>query len=136
MDLNISCSPNEHIRIFINSNFAGEIAVNELETYENLAIEIEKARRLEALPKIVKSLVEQVFELKNLEDHINTSEAKKQSAYTQGVIDGLSKTKIAHPSLPDILPRYDPSYEKGYTNGKFLIDLLNAITNHTQEKKP
>lgn len=129
MDINISCSPNEHIRIFINGNLAGEIAVNQLEGYKNLVKEVEEARKLKALPRIVSSVVAQVFELRNFEDHVNTSEAKRQSAYTQGVVDGLNKIKIQSPSIPsiDILPRYDPSYEKGYKNGEFLINLLDSL---------
>jgi hypothetical protein len=132
MDINISCSANEHIRIFINGNLAGEVAINELESHSNLLQEIEQARSLKALPKIVQSVVNQVFKLKNFEDHVNTTEAKKQSAYTQGVIDGLNKIKIPFPttsSAPDILPRYDPSYERGYQNGEFLINLLNSLDN-------
>jgi hypothetical protein len=95
-------------------------------------MEVEQARSLKALPKIVQSVVNQVFKLKNFEDHVNTTEAKKQSAYTQGVIDGLNKIKIPFPttsSAPDILPRYDPSYERGYQNGEFLINLLNSLDN-------
>ena len=80
MDINISCSANEHIRIFINGNLAGEVAINKLESHSNLLQEIEQARSLKALPKIVQSVVNQVFKLKNFEDHVNTTEAKKQSA--------------------------------------------------------
>lgn len=132
MDINISCSPNEHIRIFINGNLAGEIAVNQLENHQNLLKEVEDARRLKALPSIVLSVVNQVFELKNFADHVNTSEAKRQAAYTQGVVDGLNQSKIPYPTMklplpPDILSRYDPSYEKGYQNGEFLINLLNSL---------
>ena len=132
MDINISCSTNEHIRIFINGNLVGEIAVNELESHPDLLQEVEEARKLKALPRIVKSIVNQVFELKNFEDHVSNTEAKKQSAYTQGVIDGLNKIKIPFPTTmaaPDILTRYDPSYEKGYLNGEFLINLLNSVEN-------
>ena len=135
MDINISCSPNEHIRIFINGNLAGEITINELESHPDLLQEVEDSRKLKALPCIVKSIANQVFELRNFEDHVNTSEAKKQSAYTQGVIDGLNKIKIPFPSIsstsssPDILTRYDPAYEKGYQNGEFLINLLNSLPN-------
>ncbi|MCA6510319.1 MAG: hypothetical protein IM566_04230 [Pseudanabaena sp. M152S2SP2A07QC] len=132
MDINISCSPNEHIRIFINGNLAGEIAVNQLESHQNLVKEVKEARKLKALPRIVSSVVAQVFELRNFEDHVNTSEAKRQSAYTQGVVDGLNKIKIQSPNIPsiDILPRYDPTYEKGYKNGEFLINLLDSL-DHT-----
>lgn len=135
MDINISCSPNEHIRIFINGNLAGEIAINELESHSDLLREVEEARKLKALPHIVKSIVNQVFDLRNFEDHVNTSEVKRKSAYTQGVIDGLNKIKIPFPntsntcSNPDILTRYDPAYEKGYQNGEFLINLLNSLPN-------
>ena len=130
MDINISCSPNEHIRIFINGNLAGEVAINELESHSDLLQEVEQARSLKALPKIVQSVVNQVFELKNFEDHINTSEAQKRSAYTQGVIDGLNQIRIPFSTTskaPDILCRYDPSYEKGYLNGECLINLLNSV---------
>lgn len=130
MDINISCSQNEHIRIFINGNLAGEIAINELENHQNLLKEVESARRLKALPSIVSSVVNQVFALNNFEDHVNTTEAKRQAAYTQGVIDGLSQFKIPFPTVsaaPDILSRYDPSYEKGFTGGECLINLLNSL---------
>jgi hypothetical protein len=130
MDINISCSQNEHIRIFINGNLAGEIAINELENHQNLLKEVESARRLKALPSIVSSVVNQVFALNNFEDHVNTTEAKRQSAYTQGVIDGLSQSKIPFPTVsvaPDILSRYDPSYEKGFAGGECLINLLNSL---------
>jgi hypothetical protein len=133
MDINISCSPDEHIRILINGNFAGEIIINEFLRVSDLLQEVEEARKLKALPRIVKSIVNQVFDLRNFEDHVNTSEAKRQSAYTQGVVDGLNKIKIPFPntsntcSSPDILTRYDPSYEKGYLNGEFLINLLNSL---------
>jgi hypothetical protein len=132
MDINITCSANEHIRILINGCLAGEIAVNDLENHPDLLQEVEEARKLKALPKIVRSVVNQVFELKNFEDHVNTTEAKKQSAYTQGVIDGLNKIKIPFPQVTaasDILTRYDPSYERGYQNGEFLINLLNSLEN-------
>jgi hypothetical protein len=130
MDINISCSANEHIRIFVNGCLTGEIAVNELANHPDLLQEVEEARSLKALPRIVQSVVNQVFELKNFEDHVNTTEAKRQSAYTQGVIDGLNKIRIPFPttsSAPDILSRYDPSYERGYQNGEFLINLLNSL---------
>jgi len=47
MDINISCSANEHIRIFINGNLAGEVAINKLESHSNLLQDIAQAKAKE-----------------------------------------------------------------------------------------
>lgn len=137
MDINLSVDPSDSVRIFINGNLAAEICVNALEGIADFEKELAYARRLEKLPKIFQSHVRHLIEGQDLwGEGLDKKEAKFE--YVKGLLDGFQGKTISHPMqmglplgqrhlLPDVLPDSTPAYGAGYSHGKSIATILEAI---------
>lgn len=116
------------VHIYVNGVLAGELVVSELQDRDTLRTELERARRLEALPKIFKYTIQRLKSLQNIEDHVNDVKSRA-TAFSIGLMDGIDQKTVENPDhrVPPLLPNYDPSYVLGYEYGSTLAGLINAL---------
>lgn len=129
MRLNVECTPGEAVSLYVNGCLRLELIAGINLDRDDMMREIANARRLEAVPKILKDLQSRIRTIANLEDHVNASEGKKVAAFADGFRDGLALLTVPHgsPGVPDVLKNHAPAYRAGYEYGECLARIIRAV---------
>lgn len=128
MEIHLKCKPLEAVRIVLNGQLVAEIAAAQAATYADLAAEVNRARRLEAVPSVLESFAERIATIHNLEDHTRTKPADKIVSFLCGFADGLLGRTVPHPyaGVPAMLPAENPTYAAGYEYGESIKRITPA----------
>jgi hypothetical protein len=117
-------------RVHINGVFVGEFLMGRFEGRDALEAEVNQARRLRTLLRVLCGLPDHLRRIVNIEDHVNTNAEKKRSAFLRGLAAGLLGETVDHPSpdVPPIAPEQSRAYLHGYEDGDAIRRVLRGLT--------
>lgn len=130
IDFALICEPGDVVRLRINGELVAEHYVGAL-TRRDWERELADARAAKASVAMLRIVRDELTTIagraERLADHVNTTPAKRQLAWLQGVADGLAGRMVEHPDngVPPVLPQQSPSYRRGY---EFAADLEQHVS--------
>lgn len=122
MDISITCTPSDHIRLFVNARLVAEIAVTACDTRDTLEQELRAARASRALVPLLHGLLAEWDRVQIRGDHALKPGVEQEAAFWRGLVAGLRGDVTPHPlpGVPPILPESTITYQAGYEQGEGL----------------
>lgn len=139
LDVPAGCS----YRITVNGRLAAEgDGVGDVVGRDGLALEIDRARVLENLPRVVSSFVQEIRRAGTLPDDDGQTAAAKLRDYCEGLAAGSAGLLSPYPTsdgntanFPGIRPAGSQSYHRGYDWGETFRRFLGALDEINQRAK-
>lgn len=123
MDLHLTCTPHETLRLYVSGQLQAEIAVGVCDTRDTLTAEVHAARCLRALATRVRHLPDQLRAALDHPDHAHRAPQAQAAALLRGLLAGLACQTVAHPHgplVPPVPPESSRTYARGYVLGEAL----------------
>lgn len=120
--------------ITVNGRLVAEVAVGEVTSRDSLEAEVGYARASRVGLAAMRQALAAFADAAEKPDHA-TPPAKRRGEFCEGLADGLAgetRPYPTDPSLPQIQPRYNSSYSRGYRLG----ETIRATVAVTAEAEP
>jgi hypothetical protein len=121
MDLHLTVTPSDVVRLYVNGVLHAEITVGVTDTRDTLLAQVQAARGLARVVDWVEALPGVLDTLDRMVDSQEKTPLAKEAAYLRGLCEGLAGRTRPYPDRPDLppLPPEDgPAYRLGYAQGE------------------
>lgn len=133
MQLDLQVQQGDFVTVRLNGRVVAEIVADSPQTRDILQEEVARARRLEAVPRILSALLKDLHRAGHLPAEGKGKE-NKALAFCRGLEEGLSGKTVPHPypGVPEILAEHNLPYRQGYEYGAALAAADSAFANLTK----